>query len=220
MLKVVVYDCGYGGEFFADRLAEELPIVEIIRVIDWRHATEIQNNPRDARRFAKEALRPYIGKVDLIIFANYLLAITSLKHFRRKYKTQRFTGLTLKKPCAKTRPNSLVLTTKAVSRTISYYNFTRHFDDKPRTVALDSWPLLIDDGELTYDDIKLALFNYVDRASKSQDLFLLCSQFYDIKSELKRLFGHNVKIHDGFKDTIKDICRILKIRGGTLKKSR
>ena len=34
MLKIVVFDGGYGGEFFADKLKEELPVVEIIRVID------------------------------------------------------------------------------------------------------------------------------------------------------------------------------------------
>ena len=69
MLKVVVFDNGYGGEFFADLLKEELPVIEIIRVIDWRHAKEIQESPRKARQLAKDALRPYIGRVDLIIFA-------------------------------------------------------------------------------------------------------------------------------------------------------
>ena len=70
MLKIVIFDSGYGGEFFADRLKAELPIVEIIRVIDWRNAEKILSSPRDARNIARDSLRPYIGKVDLIIFAN------------------------------------------------------------------------------------------------------------------------------------------------------
>ena len=38
MLKVVVFDSGFGGELFADYFEEEMPVVEIVRVIDWRNA--------------------------------------------------------------------------------------------------------------------------------------------------------------------------------------
>ena len=41
MLKVVVFDSGYGGELFADYLEEELPLVDIVRVIDWRNADKM-----------------------------------------------------------------------------------------------------------------------------------------------------------------------------------
>ena len=58
MLKVVVFDGGYGGEFFADRLQDELPVIEIIRVIDWRNADKILKKPKAARKIAKNALRP------------------------------------------------------------------------------------------------------------------------------------------------------------------
>ena len=57
----------------------------------------------------------------------------------------------------------------------------------------------------------------VDRSVSSQEIFLFCSQFYDIKSELTKLFGNTIKIHDGFDDMIREICRILKIRGGMKK---
>ena len=49
MLKVVVFDGGYGGEFFADQLEAELPILDIIRVIDWRNAEGLLASPRKAR---------------------------------------------------------------------------------------------------------------------------------------------------------------------------
>ena len=38
MLKIVVFDGGWGGELVADYLAEELQTIEIERVIDWKHA--------------------------------------------------------------------------------------------------------------------------------------------------------------------------------------
>ena len=73
MMKIAVFDSGFGGELFADKLEEELPIVEVIRVIDWRNAKKLQNNPLKSRAIIKKALKPYINKVDLIIF--YLLLI-------------------------------------------------------------------------------------------------------------------------------------------------
>lgn len=217
MLKVVVYDSGYGGEFFADRLEEELPIIEIIRVIDWRNAERIQNNPKEARRIALADLLPYIGRVDLIIFANHLLTLTSLKFFRRKFKDQRFIGLGLKKPASSPKKETIVLTTKPVTRTINYYNFVLHLKKRVKTFALDSWPLKIDDGELTEQEIRETLSAYLGKDSRYQEIFLACSQFYDLIPVLRKLFGRNLKIHDGFNDAFREICKALRIRGGKKK---
>ena len=217
MLKVVVYDSGYGGEFFADRLEAELPIIEVIRVIDWRNAEKIQNSPKEARKIARAALRPYIGHVDLIIFANHLLTLTSLKFFRRKYRNQRFIGLNLKKPTSPPKKDTIILTTKPVTKTINYYNFVLHLKKRVKTFALDTWPLKIDDGELTEQEIRETLSSFLNRDSRHQEVFLACSQFYDLKPELRKIFGRNIKIHDGFNDTLKEICKTLRIRGSAKK---
>lgn len=217
MLKVVVFDNGYGGEFFADVLKEELPVIEIIRVIDWRHAKEIQENPRKARRLAKDALRPYIGKVDLIIFANYLLSLTSVKYFCRRYKNQRFIGLNLKIPDTPSKKEVLILVTKAITRTPGYLNYLFHIHRKSKTIVLESWPAKIDDGELTKTEIEQALRNFIKDRCGSKEIVLACSQFYDLRPELYSIFGQNLKIYDGFNDTIREICKILKVRGSTRK---
>lgn len=219
MLKVVVFDGGYGGEFFADQLETEIPVIEVIRVIDWRNADQILASPHSARRVAKDALRPYIGKVDLIIFANHLLTITSLKHFKRKYKEQKFIGLNLQSPDTFVKRDVLILTTKAVTRTINYYNFLFQIRRKARTLALDNWPAEIDDGELTEQEVRDTLENFlVNKNLKPEEIILACSQFSDIKPVLRNIFGHNLKIYDSFNDTIRNTCKILKIRGGTGKK--
>lgn len=87
MLKVVVYGCDYGAELFADRLEAELPVIEVIRVINWRpnEPTRQRFAKLRARKLAEKTLRPYIGKVDLIIFADLFLSTTSLKYFNHKY---------------------------------------------------------------------------------------------------------------------------------------
>ncbi|MBR3248454.1 hypothetical protein IKF89_00250 [Candidatus Saccharibacteria bacterium] len=220
MLKVVVFDGGYGGEFFADQLETELPILEVIRVIDWRNADGLLTSPRKARKVAKAALRPYIGKVDLIIFANHLLSLTSLKYFCRKYKNQKFIGFNLKHPDTFIKRDVLILTTKAVARTINYHNFLFQIHRKSQTLALDNWPAEIDEGELTESRIREVFQKtHFKKHFHPEEVVLACSQFNDIKVELKNIFGPNLKIHDSFNDTIRNTCKILNIRGGTGKKS-
>ncbi|MBR3252581.1 hypothetical protein IKF84_00710, partial [Candidatus Saccharibacteria bacterium] len=154
MLKIVVFDSGYGGELFADRLEETFPIVEVIRVIDWRNADKFLKSPKKARREALDALRPYIGRVDLIVLANYYLSTTSLKYFSRKFKNQKFLGLKLPELDTFMRRPTVVFTTKALARTISYHNYIFRLKRKATTVCLDHWLPLIDDGELSEQMIR------------------------------------------------------------------
>lgn len=220
MLKIVIFDSGYGGEFFADKLEEELPIVKIIRVIDWRNAEKFLTSPKEARKIAKTDLRPYIGQVDLIIFANHLLSLTSLKYFKRKYKNQKFLGFELKKPETFVKHDILILTTKAVTKTATYRNFTFQLKRKVKTLTLDSWPAKIDDGELTKEEIEETLKKFLYHEKfVPKEIILACSQFNDIKLELRELFGYKIKIYDSFDETLRRICKLLKIRGGTGKKS-
>ena len=221
MLKVVVFDGGYGGEFFADKLEAELPILEVIRVIDWRNAELFLTNPRHARKAAEAALRPYMGKVDLIIMANYLLTLTSLKYFKRKYKEQKFVGLNLKKPDTFIKRDVLVITTKAITRTVNYYNFLLRMKRKARTMVQDNWPGDIDDGELTEQEIRDTIEDFlVSRNIAPEEVVLACSQFNDIKPVLRGIFGQNLRIYDGFDDTVRMTCKTLKIRGGVGKKAK
>ena len=212
MLKIVVFDSGYGGEFFADYLQEKLPIVEIIRVIDWRNADKILKNPKSARNAAKEALRPYIGKVDLIIFANYLLSTTSLKYFRRRYKDQKFTGFTFRPKRIAVKKRTLVVATSPITRNLSYAVFAHRA--KAKTICFDSWPLLIDDGELTletmHQDLEASLTSIRDFSP--EQILLACGQFTELTDEFRKAFGHNVRIVDGFDDVIESACRILGLK--------
>ena len=219
MLKVVVFDSGYGGELFADYLQEKLPIIQIIRVIDWRNANRIINKPKDARKIAETAIRPYIGRVDLVIFANHLITITSLKYFKRKYQNQRFLGLDLKRPSNFVKRDTLVLTTKAVAHTVNYHNFLFQLKCRVKTITLDAWPIKIDNGELSDNEIKnvLKLFSAKEKIYP-KDIILACSQFSDLKPELRACFGGNLKIYDSFDDAYRKTCKILKLRGGAGKK--
>lgn len=219
MLKVVIYDSGYGGENFADALEQALPVVEVIRVIDWRNADKILLNSKSARRVAIEALRPYIGNVDLIIFANHLLTLTSLNYFRRKYHNQKFIGLDLKEPTTFVDRDILILTTKAVARTLEYKLFVHGLKRHTSTLTVDSWPAKIDDGELSEDEIKTTITSYmVTKNIQPEEVILACAQFNDIEQELKNVLGKSLIIHDSFNDAIREACKVLKVRGSVKKK--
>ena len=214
MLKVVVFDSGYGGELFADYLSEEVPTLEIVRVIDWRNAEELQKSAKRARKITEQSLRPYLGQVDLIVFANYLLSATSLSYFRRKYKSQKFAGLTLPKLEPFKRPRPVILTTAALSKARSFRHYVSKYHLKP--YVLDDWPILIDDGELGNAKLHRDL-RHVKEYNPST-VVLSCSQFSDLFAEFRRFLGHNIKIIDGFEDTLRETEQLLGLRGILKKK--
>lgn len=219
MLKIVVFDSGVGGEIFAERLQDYLPVVQIIKVIDWRHADKYMRRPREARRYAAEALRPYIGHADLIVFANQFLTATSLKYFRRHYGNQLFTGLGLQLPDTFRPRATLIMATSAISHTVAYHNYVVHMRRPVVTLCPDEWIKLIDDGELTHSIVKRTLNKYFPTHDGGPyEVILACAHFCDIKDSIRRACGwHGVKIYDGFNDCYRDICQLLKIRGGLKK---
>ena len=218
MLKIVVFDSGFGGELFADIIEEELPVVEVIRVIDWRNAKELQNNPRKSRAIIKKALRPYLNKVDLIIFANHFLTITNLKYFKRKYKKQKFLGMNLTRPDSFIKRDVLILTTSAVARTITFRKFVFCLKRKTAILSLDSWPDKIDDGELTISEIEESIKGIIQKSKlHPKEVILGCAQFNDIKTELRTVLDQNIRIYDSFDETLRRVSKTLRIRGGTTK---
>lgn len=219
MLKVAVFDCGYGGEMLADQLEENLPVIQVIRIIDWRHLKDYESNSRLLRQRIADAIRPYIGRVDLIIFANHLVSITNLKYFRRKHKNQKFIGLKLKPITKKPERETIILTTKAITHTINYYNYLFRLKCRPKTLALDAWVSKIDDGELTYEEFSNVMHEVLPEVHhQTYEIILASANFNDLRPMILKFFGRNTKIYDSFDDTIRQACKVLKIRGGIGKK--
>lgn len=219
MPKIVIFDSGFGGELFADRVEDEFPSLEVIRVIDWRHADEYLKNKHTARKAARNALRPYINQVDVIVFANHLLS-TNLRYFRFFYHKQKFSGFDFVWPVrcrAKHKPqNALVLTTKSAQSTINYRLFKNKSDLTIKTINCDSWIQKIDDGELKEQEIK-AFLNEITQDFMPQLVVLACTQLSDIKPTLRQFFGPFVAIEDGYYCALKNLCRTLSCRGYYIK---
>ncbi len=207
--KVVVFDSGFGGELFANYIEKEIPIVEVIRVIDWRNLDIITNNPKEARNVTEAAIRSYIGHVDLIIFANYLVTVMDLKYFQRKYPNQKFMGFAMPQIRSE---RTLILTSKALHKSRGFKKYLHSFEDvRSRTIECDSWIPLIDDAELTEDQVRKDLLQL--KGFLPQTVALAYTNLIDIKPMLFKIFGPIVNITDGYRDTLHNVCQELGLRG-------
>lgn len=92
MLKIVVFDGGWGGEVIANYLGQELQVMDILRVIDWDNAPYEEKDSEEICRLAEVALKDYFGKVDLIVLGGYSAAL-ALEYLRQKYPQQKFVAV-------------------------------------------------------------------------------------------------------------------------------
>lgn len=208
MLKVVVFDGGFGGELFADYIERELAVVDVIRVIAWRHLEELTKKPKEARRITEDALRPYIGQVAVIVIANHLISTLDIKYLRTKYPEQKFLGFSFPRPEVR---KVLVLATRALHGSLAYHTLIRRAHTKVKTVDCDNWVPLVDDAELTEEQMFRDLASV--RGFTPQSIILAHTNFVDIKKSLLKIFGPHVRIEDGFKDTFRNLLSTLGFRG-------
>lgn len=211
MLKIVVYDGGRGGELFAKHLKEQLPLVEIIPIIDKAHPELLRCGKRKARAIVCEAIASHVGKVDLIVIANHFIAATSLEYFRKKYPGQKFIGFSLPQPDTFVSRPTLVLTTSSLERRLVFKKYVRSLRRELKILSPDQLIPKIDDSSINYCDVRKII---VQRAKiKPDELILVCSHYSALISSLRLAYGRNLKIHDSYAETCHEVYRTLKIRG-------
>ena len=213
MLKIVVYDCGVGGVLFANYLQRELPVVEVIRLTDPQNSELSTSSRREARRNAEAALRPYIGKVDLIVLANHFLTITSLRYFRQKHPEQRFLGFALPSTSQNKNRRVLILTTPAVSRTLAFHVYTHRIRQKTTTLAHADLPARIDEARFSLEVINKKIVQPMSsRKFDPKEIVLACSHFSALVHQLVRVYGKGIRIDDSYYETLRAIHRTLGIK--------
>lgn len=207
MLKVVVFDSGWGGELFADYIEEEIPILEVIREIDWRNAPYGSRSKEEIFRLTETAIKKYIGRADIIVIAAYLMTEISLEKLKKKYPEQKFLGfqLRLKKNVGK---KILVLASEALAGTTAF----RGLEKTGREVDFarcDGWEKLIDDGEMRRDDLERVL----SCEDKNSTVLLGSTHYKDIKTDIEQIFGWQGTVVDDFQRVLSEMCMALKLRG-------
>lgn len=92
MLKIIVFDGGWGGEVVAQYLEQELKVAEVVRLIDWHGVPYEDKSEAEILQIAEENLQRYIGKVDLIVLAGYAVSLV-LPELQNRYPMQKFVGM-------------------------------------------------------------------------------------------------------------------------------
>ena len=94
MKRIVVLDSGWGGEMVADLIEAELAIVEVVRVIDWRHAPYSRRRRSEMLSLAEAALAPYWGRTDVVVLGGYEVSLIA-PMLQAKHPQQKFVALEL-----------------------------------------------------------------------------------------------------------------------------
>ncbi len=92
MLKIVVFDGGYGGKVVAKYLSEELGVVDVKCVIDKQYNLYDVRSHTQICRLIEKSLRKHIGKVDLIVLGGYTVSL-AIDYLRDRYTEQKFVSV-------------------------------------------------------------------------------------------------------------------------------
>ncbi len=182
MLKVVVFDGGWGGELVADYLEAEPNIVEVVRVIDWR-GNYSEKTDNELYENIEPILRDYVGKCDLIVLGGHTVSRV-LTRLRKRYPRQLFAGMNenIKKNVrlgTRMFRRVTVLTGRTIREHGLEQDLTRQFPAaKVSFVDCEDWEELIDNNIMTKDllyarlkkDFKLRSLRFEEREASMESM--------------------------------------------------
>ena len=217
MLKVVVFDSGWGGELVADYIEEELAVVEVTRVIDWKNAPYSNKNKRQICALSEEALKPYLGKVDVIVLAGYVISTMSLEYLSKKYPKQKFVGMRLdvKRFLRHSDYHQIMVLASSTTFVSGWYQKVRMNLEKSgiKIIELEEnhWIKLIDDGEMNSEILEHDLYSRLD--NETEAIFLADTHFWDIKDDLEEDYKWRGRVLDERQFVLHDLCLELGFKG-------
>lgn len=239
MLKVVVFDSGCGGDVVADYLAQELEVIEVVRVININLSLETGTLP-EICHFAKMCLRAHIGKVDLIVLGGYVVSL-ALGFLQQEYPQQKFTsvGINYYRILHSTIfPDQVaIMADKVLFEAVVRKEVCQELPYS--TIILpdcSGWDHLINEGQMSMEVLRSDLGPYFALHQGREHTFspspnpeepppdkpellrpnvvlLLNTHFWQIKPELEELFGYRVRVLDFRQKLLHDTCRALGLRG-------
>lgn len=172
MLKIVVFDGGWGGELVASFLQHELEMVSVTKVIDWLNVPYETKTAAEIYILAQKYLAPFIGKVDLIVLGGYTVSV-ALEQLRSQYPQQKFVGmgisynylLKLRQP-----PNQIALLCNSSLVETSLCTDLQDYLPESTLIIPDSsgWEELINTGEMTSAVLRTELQDYFALSAPSE----------------------------------------------------
>lgn len=240
MLKVVVFDSGYGGDVVADYLASELGIVEVVRVTEVNLSLEC-GGFAEICRISKACLRTYAGKVDLIVLGGYVVSL-ALEFLRQEYPEQKFVGVSINYHrilCSRAFPDQIaIMADPILLETVVRKEVCRELPYSTIIVPdCSNWDQLINEDQMSIEVLRSDLGPYFalhprqryaflspsktakasspgnDELLRPDVVLLLNTHFWSIKSEIEDIFGYQVRVLDFRQKLLHDACRALELRG-------
>ena len=217
----MVFDSGWGGELVADFLEEEIGVVEVIRVIDWRNAPYEQKNQREICDAIEEALSGFFGKVDVFVLAGFASS-RALDLIRKRRPMERFVGFRYGqfKRALKTNEGfkALILAEKSEQERPEFWRLVERLEERDIIVEIpncEGWAKMIDDGDMKIGLIEEELGKYVDSRRLGVDAVIICNtHFWDIRQEIREVLKWPAQIIDQKWEVLHAVCRALELKGG------
>ena len=211
-MKVLVFDSGWGGELFAKQLEQEIPVIDVVRMIDWQTGTYAKLSDQEILEQTALNLERAVGRFDLIVVASFTISAVALGALKQRFPEQEFMGFRPNVPKRLQKLNGgnvVVLASSIVKNTNEYKKAIKQM--KNVTVIepeiADEWIERIDRDELENEEIFRELGQYDPDA-------IVCFEtaFSDIKKSVEQCFGWRTVFYDQLKEEIDGISKILNTR--------
>lgn len=214
MLKIAVFDSGWGGELCADFLEEELPVAQIIRLIDWRNFPYTGKSENEIISLTERAISRCINKVDIIVLASNISTLCALDYLKDKYPNQKFIGVPsiLERAYIRNHEKSLVLSTTAIFCHPYYRKSTnsRRQNNNYTLVSCDNWLKPIENGDFN----KKLIIDKIQSIDNFSIVMLECTHLIELRWLFEKIYDWRIRVFDARNLILDEVCLALKIKGG------
>ena len=210
MKKIVVFDCGWGGELIGDYLEEQIP-VEVEKVIKYKDGQFGEMKDYEIAKIAETALAPYVGHCELIVLADTSTTVAIMDHLKYKFPNQKFVGYGEGMPMVvrEFKGNRvMILTTESVKYQMKYLLMKIMTEKEIVQPECIGWSGLIDDGELKDDEIRRVI-----SSEKAEAVLIYATSFIDIEDEIRASVAPGTAVIDMRQKLLRDVCTALEFVG-------
>lgn len=214
MLKVAVFDTGWGGDLVAEYLDENVGVIEVRSVIDWRHAEQYLHSSRhQICRMVETALQEQIGKADVIVLASFM-AQCAYNYLRRHYPFQKFVQMDWPRlNYQRLRGHKIMVLACDQTRRSAKY---RHWKQNLKRVKVveppcDHWLEWIDEGTFSRQRLRRELWPY--RLEKIDTVVLANTHLWDLQEQIEYALGWQVRAVDTRVRLLRKVCLALQLEG-------